>query len=356
MAAPMLLLTCAGVLVPALALAQDSSSQVLTLLRSNTPVGVAWGAFEAGRFQITEAVPALIAVLDGLPSGSGHERVYVAAAVLDALAQIHSVPGVAPAVAIPSAAVVPYLDRWPIRTLILLGRGGPERDQVVLDLFRSLPLTKGAAAETPGEMWFALANLLVPRSPSGFAASLLHGLRVELLVTVSESGGTSTELGSGISHTDGIGQKPPGFPPHAEYHWEWLPAGSSLLSTGPRSLYYSRRVTAEAQFPVSYTARLMPTGDDRVAYLSAIAGSEYRSDLGGRMVLGVRWTNGGGYRADVRKKRRAIEREYAGLLARLVSRGRLNADEAARLPLSLTTVVRDERGDRSRPLPQIPPD
>jgi hypothetical protein len=98
----------------------------------------------------------------------------------------------------------------------------------------------------------------------------------------------------------------------------------------------------------------VPTDDDRFAYLSAIAGGDDgRSDLRGRMTLGVTWTNGAAYRAQVREKRRTIERMYAGLLARLVSKRRLTADEAAALPLHLTTTVKDERIDRKSPLPDV---
>jgi hypothetical protein len=353
MAAQMLLLTCVGVLVPALALAQDSSSQVLTLLRSNTPIAMAWGAFEAGTLQITEAVPAMVTALESLPPGSQLERDYVAAALLDALIQIRPVPGVPPGPQAPASVVAPYLDRWPIQTLILLGRSGPEGDRILLDLFRSLPPTKSVAAFTPADIWFALANLLVPRAPSGFAASLLQGVHVELLVTVSETGETGIEMGFAGGGGDGIGQKPSGFPPHAVYGWDSQRAGTSVLSTGPRTLYYLRSVTADFQFPTAHPLNSLPTVKDRLAYLSAIAGGSYRSTLDARMGLGVKWTNGAAYRTSVAEKRREIQREYAGLIARLVNNGRLSADEAARLPLGLKTVIRDERSDRSRPLPQI---
>ena len=353
-AARVSLLASLGVLAPALVFAQESA-RVVSLLRSNTPIGVAWGAFEAATFQITEAVPAMIAALESLPRGTQHERDYAAAALLDALIQIRPVPGVPPGPPAPASVVAPYLDRWPIQTLVLLGRSGPEGDPIVVNLFESLPRKRNDSSLSPGEMWFALANLLAHRSPPGFAATLLEGIELELVVTVSDNGddGIDSVLGGGISGTDGVAQKPPGFPPHAVYRWDSQRVGSSILSTGIRTLYYTRDVSALMQFPVSYPSGPAPTVNDRFAYLSAILGGTYHPTLEARMWHSVKWSNGVTYRTNVADKQRAIKREYDNLIKRLVSDGHLSADEAAALPLQLTTTVKDERRDRKRPLPDV---
>jgi hypothetical protein len=201
-----------------------------------------------------------------------------------------------------------------------------------------------------------MANLLSRRSPPGFAATLLEGIRLELVVTLSDSddvGIPSGLLGGFSGIADGFAQKPPGFPPHAVYRWDSQRAGSSILSTGTRTLYYTRDATALMQFPVSQPSGPPPTVKDRFEYLSAILGGTYHSTLEARMWHSVKWIDSVTYRANVAEKKREIKREYDNLIKRLLSDGRLTADQAAQLPLRLTTVVRDERRDRTRPLPDV---
>src|SRR5215510_5120761 len=127
--------------------------EVRARLHSGTPAEVAWAAFDAGTHQIVEAVPDLVAVLDSPPAGSSLERDFLAAAVLDSLIQLKPPPGIpSPRATAPAEILERYYDRWPIQTLVLLGRNGASADATLLNLLPS------ARTET----WFAIANFLVP--------------------------------------------------------------------------------------------------------------------------------------------------------------------------------------------------
>lgn len=346
-----------GLLLPVCAVAQapPTPAELMASLRSQSPATVAWAAFQAGVLQAKQAVPALVATLEAMPAGSQHERDYLAAAVLDALVQIRPMPGEPPGIEVSPTAVAPYLDRWPIQTLVLLGRAGPERDPIVMDLFRSLPRKQGVAALSPGEMWFALANLLVPRSPSGFAARLLQGLQWELVVTLSDDGNTLSLGGGSVSSgvADGIGQKPAGFPPHAQYRWGAAMAENVMLSAGPRSIHYSRSVSTADQFPVSYPSLLSPNANDRLAYILAISRQSNRFDLKSSSALALAWSDPESFRGRIRAEQQRIADAYDRVLTQLITDGRLTAQEASTIPIRLTTTVHDARTKRTPQLPGV---
>jgi len=147
------------------------AAAVRTRLHSASASEAAWAAFDAGTFQIKQAVPDLIAVLDSPPAAAEHERDYLVAAILDALIQIHARPGASllPALA-PADRPTRYYARWPVQTLILLDCVGPEAGPVLLELLH----------DATGYPWYAFANLLLTRPQPGFAAELLKGLKLEL--------------------------------------------------------------------------------------------------------------------------------------------------------------------------------
>jgi hypothetical protein len=346
-----------GFLLPVCALAQEppTLAELMAGLRSQTPATVAWAAFQAGVLQAKQTVPVLVATLEAMPAGTQNERDYLAAAVLDALVQIHPMPGEPPGIGVSPAAVAPYLDRWPIQTLVLLGRAGPERDPIVVDLFRSLPRKQSVAAMSPGEMWLALANLLVPRSPSEFAAMVLQGLRLELAVTVSDEGNVVSCCGmlGGLGIRDGVAQKPAGFPLHAEYRWGTAMAGSVVLSAGPRRVYYSRAVSVADQFPVSFPSVFAPSPDDRLAYLMAISKQSSQFGLKSRSALALAWSDAQTFNAVVRTEQQRIADAYNGVLTQLITDGRLTDQEAATIPIRLITTVDDVRTNRTPALPDV---
>jgi hypothetical protein len=126
-----------------------NAADIRAQLRSASPSQVAWAAFDAGTYQLHEAVPELIAVLESPPPAADREQQYIVAAVLDALVQIRGIPsGLLPPPAVPASILSRYYTRWPVQTLILLGRAGPERDPILRNLLRT----------ASGYRWYAIAN------------------------------------------------------------------------------------------------------------------------------------------------------------------------------------------------------
>ena len=317
-------------------------------LHSDVPAEIAWAAFDAGTYQISEVVPDLNVVLASPPAASPLEHDFLAAAVLDALIHVHrALTFQIRDATVPSTILERYYDRWPVQTLILLERNGPSADDVLL---RLLP-------RATDETWFTIANLLLPRAPLGLAADVLRGLKLELQITVTDrgrSGGIGNEK-YGFSHGDGIGEQPLGFPPHAIYGFVLAPyPGAVVLSRGPHISYYYRQVAPMRQFPISSSSNGGRTAEDQLAYLEEIlrrtgSGSALRA----RTSVEVPWENASKLLARVAMERKKIGDVYKRTLGQLIRSGRMTADEARALPLTLNVTVNDSRSDRRQPLPEL---
>ena len=324
-------------------------ADVRARLHSAVPAEVAWAAFDAGTYQIVEAIPDLNAVLESPPAALPLERDFLAAAALDALIHLDGALAIRIQKAnVPSAILERYYDRWPVQTLILLGRNGAAADAI---LSRLLP---GARDEA----WFAIANLLIPRAPVGLAAEVLRGLTLNLQIAVADrgsSGGVSSRLGRGIAHGDGIGEQPRDFPPHAIYKFELAAYRDAIvLSTGPHIVYYSRQVISMFQFPISESTTGRRTAEDQLAYLSAILRRTGSAPaLQARTSVEVQWETASKLLARVAMERKKIADEYNQTLNLLIDSGRLTADEARVLPLALNVTVEDLRSNRRQPLPDV---
>ncbi len=324
--------------------APDASS-VIANLRSGNPHDVAWAAFDAGALHIKEAVPAMIAVLDAPPSASDEERRALIGTLLDALVQIGSVPWRNESAFVPASTLAPYFDRYPVQTLVLLQRLGPERDQLLMDHFKSI---RG------GDMWFAVANLLLVRPPAGFASTVLKQLKLHLTIVVSDGG----NIGQGSAHggggiADGIGQRPKDFPPYAFYRFEDAASGASVLSTGPRTVYYSRTLFTDWQYPTATPIGGGPYDQDRLDYVAAILGRFERLALRAQTSVSIRWRNERDYALKVANARQDIQLIYAEVLNRLVAEHHLTDEERRSLPIQLTIEVNDQRTNRTEPLPSL---
>jgi hypothetical protein len=341
-------------LIPICASAQPAPTpaELEARLRSPSIATAAWAAFQAGALGVTETVPTLAEVLQSPPQGNPHERDYFAAAVLDALAQMPFWPGGPGDTPVPPAAVGAHFDRWPLQTIVVLARVGPAADTVTLELLRSWPGRQ--SLRMAGDQWFALANLLVPRSPIGFASLLLRDISFELRVTVSDgAAGLLGSVGGGAGVADGIAQKPVGFPPHAEYQWDRARAGSLVMSSGPRTVYYRRVVSWRDQFGTAYPSTAQPTVDDRLGYLAAVAHRSGPFGLRQSTSFRLIWKGPDAFTRAVREQQRRISDQYDLLLEELVAAGRLTKEEADALPLRIATTVEDARTKRA-PLPAVP--
>jgi hypothetical protein len=317
-------------------------------LRSDKPNEVAWGAFRAAEYRLFNLMPDLIAKLAAPPAGDDREVYAVRAALLDSAVRLDA--------AVPASVVRSYWNDFPVQSAILFARATGARDAVLLDLLTS-------AIEF---RWFALANLLVQWRPSGLAVSpnalavnILTPIHLNLVVTVSEQGNAGSGGGAGGGVGDGIGMNPAGFPPRATYRFESGPLpGLTVLSTGPRVVYYSRTVSYGWQFGVSEAYIGGPTGAERLRYVQAYAFPEHEpfdrvQQLAERNEV-ARWEGDDALRRRVDDLRADMLQKYRDFLTTLVTRGRLTAADAQSLaqpPIDVRIV--DARKDKSQPLPVI---
>ncbi len=72
---------------------------------------------------------------------------------------------------------LPYFNRWPVESLILLANASEGRDAALLPLVSS----------TGGLAWNAVANLLLQARAPGFAFRLFDGLRLKPTVQVIDT-------------------------------------------------------------------------------------------------------------------------------------------------------------------------
>jgi hypothetical protein len=340
-------------------------------LQSQDPKSVAWGAFNAGTYQLDELLPELRAALLHPPHASDQGRQAMISALLEAAIQLRR--------ALPWEAVIPYLRQSPVQVAILMPRmAGALPANALLD----------AMTSSSGGEWVAIANVLLLRQPAGLAAEFLRDLR--LVLTVSVTSGQSPGIGSGVG--GGVGGErvrlvPAGYPPSVSYEfrysdYDFTMPGWSLLSGGPRPVFFVRT-------PCSRTQCLLQQPDDsrtsskaRLTYLAALlasrgpavrdggAGNESAltwnaNDIGaGRNAspfgvnaeesISVTWKDADDLRARVANTRTEMVQRYRMILDGLFSRKLLTAEERElRNDVAIVVMLHDDRADKSEPLPAI---
>jgi hypothetical protein len=318
----------------------ETAADVRRQLASNDPKQVAWGAFRAAEHRI-DVVPSLLRTLETPPAADRLERYAMIGAVLDAAAQLNA--------RLPAEVLRSYYQGWPIQTLILFANATESRP-VLLDLLKT----------ASGDRWYALANLLLETQADGFAAELLTKIEFRVRVHVSDtSNGTGIYAAnpSSVGVGDGIGANPPGFPPNAFYRFEAAPRrGFIVLSTGPRTIYYSRSLYYQAQYPTSYPFRSGPTDAERIEYVIQLVTFPTRNGIAVRPAqeLTLQWRGSGDLVQQTSRLREDVVRRYEGLVSILLKEGRLSEAEGRALAQPrMNLEVIDERNDRSAPLPSI---
>ncbi|HKY22070.1 MAG TPA: hypothetical protein VJM31_12715 [Vicinamibacterales bacterium] len=315
----------------------DVAERARRQLRSGEPRSMAWGAFHASAYQVTEVIPDLIAALE-TSAVEGFEQSATIDALLDAAVQLDA--------KVPASALVRYWERWPVQTSILFAKATNDRDAVILDLLRT----------ASGFRWYALANLLLHSKPPGFAAQLFDKLDFRLTVTVSEEGNKVSGHGAGFSSlevSDGIGVSPDGYPPTARYRFELGPrAGYIVVSVGPTTVYYTRSVSAAKQFAVSDASIDGPDATERLRYVEALVG---RDQMWVRVEESATppWRGAKDLFEQVAALKGSLRRRYDQQVAVLVRAGLVSKAEAESLSHTVSVSVFDARDDRSVPLPVI---
>jgi hypothetical protein len=316
----------------------ELARQVERQLDSTDAQTVAWGAYNAGAYRVTGAIPVLQQILESPPQVSVRERRALLDVVFDALIQLNA--------RLPASLVVRDADERPVQTYALLARAR-DRDPILMKL-----LTKASGLE-----WYAAADMLFGDKPAELAAHLLTTVHHRLTITVSDGQdgpfGGMVGASSSVSVADGIGENPQGYPPHTEYRFEAGPlAGFLVLAAGPHPVYYSRVVTTSSQYGVSEAWIGGPSDADRIAFIQALLGTSLPT-LRAETFESVHWSTVEALIQKVEELRAAIERQYQFVDAELVRRYGRASDAAPRYPHIDVQLV-DKRRNRSVPLPMVP--
>ena len=310
-------------------------------LRSDDARRVAWGAFRAGEYRLQSVSVDVVHRLTAPPAAQGEDQFALRAALMDSAVRLDA--------AVPAKVLKSYWLEFPVQSSILFAKSTGQRDETLLEL---LPSSREFR-------WFALANLLLQARPPGFAAAVLTPLRLQLTVIVSDVGhswwGGGGDGARGVG--DGIGLSPAGFPPRATYRFEAGPMpGYSVLSVGPRTIYYSRSVSYDWQFGRSDVYIGGPTGADRLLYISALTGSdnpETTRRIGDRRES-VHWRGGDDLRRQIDGFRADMLDAYRRYAAELVAARQIKPSDVAALdhpPIDVRLV--DARTIQTEPLPPI---
>ncbi len=337
----MLLLTCgaarAGAQPPPTF--REAAAAVNRLLQSSDAKDVAWGAFTSSHYHVVSAVPLLTAALGRELGADGDAGRMAELAILDALVQLDA--------HVPVDALRPFLERWPIPTLILLGSAIDDRDALLLERFKA----------TSGFEWRAIANLLLKSQPPGFAFRLLEGLRLSLTIYVTDDPGSGfgSGQGSGAGYCGTYALMVPGFPPLAEYQFVLAGPGVTILSRGPQTVYYARRMGGPGRIPPpTGSTSATPSDADRVQYLNALVGRRGETaTLRDRSSITIVWTNPQAFRQDIAAQRQRVEDLYQDVVSFLVSSNRLTEDESRTLLPNITIAIEDRRSNNGESLPAI---
>jgi hypothetical protein len=323
------------------------TDEVQRQLGSDDPKDVAWGAYLAAQNQLRSAVPLLE---ERLASVSTDDSLPTALAILDALIRLDAT--------LPAQTLRSSFDRCPIQALILLANASSGRDEMLLSLLES----------TSGFRWQAAANFLLMTKPPGFARRLLAGLHLRLAIYVTDQHnvGFGSGLGRGVGKGGNVEYVAPGFPPLADYQFATAVSEATILSSGPRAVYYIRRILNP---PGTYRPHAHKTADgsweddsdsttwlnlDRVQYIDRLATD--RSDEGplheetSRTLL---WTNAEDLRRQVAEQRRQVEAVYGQVVSLLVTRGYLTGEEARTVLPDIQITLSDKRNNKSESLPRI---
>jgi hypothetical protein len=307
-----------------------SEADIGTLLRSTSAIDVAWGAFWAGHLRRSSMVSDLLRALESPPAAAEVDRELVAVEVLDALVQLDAT--------VPAAVVRPYYDRWPVQALALWSKQTPARDEMLLELL----------GHARNQRWFAIANILLQTNVVGLAGVIVESPLV-LHVTVTDPG-VEAGIPGGVSGgvAGDLFEPTAPYPPVPEYRFSGFAAGRAVLSTGPHTVYYERRVTTR------WTSRSGsdingPSPAERVEYLAQIAKTTFSASP----VVSVAWRHAADLERRVRTAQTSLRNEYDRVFGLVVSRGLLEAAEAQRLTAAIDVRLSDARTSRSSALPSI---
>jgi len=281
---------------------------------------------------------AKVAPLGRRPGADADSRRAAELAILDALVQLDA--------HVPVDLLRPSFSRWPIPSLILLNNASGDRDALLLERLNG----RGNFE------WQAMANLLLTSKPPGFAFRLLEDLHLRLIIYVTDDPdrGFGATSGSAVENSSTEALGPSGFPPLAEYQFAGAGPGATIISTGPQTVYYVRRMRSPGVIPQPGSLAAEPGDIDRVQYLNALVKERFAAaPLRATTSQTLVWSNPQAFRRDIAVRRHGIADLYQRIVSFLVSTKQLGEDESRTLSPQIAITIEDRRRDKTEPLPAI---
>ncbi len=240
-------------------------------------------------------------------------------------------------------------DRWCADAAIILACAHPDA---------GAPALRRLLAGRPSDMgWAAACDVLVASKDTSLAATLLRPLTIRLSLAVTDPGmsGGGARFGS-RSSGDGHITVLSGFPPDVIWWLTLLPrVGDQVIADGPVTVHARRR-----EFPVGTTGFGGGSGSVErdvltPTYLALLMTGleESPRPLKTRVAATVVWSDAAAFVAEAAAAHARCEAAWREVADALVAARMLDPAERATLAPQIDVRVRDDRADKSVPLPPV---
>jgi hypothetical protein len=322
-------------------------------LRSEDPLRVAWGAWLARQDHQTALIPLLIEKVEEYQPTEESSSQTVERDRHDALLVVlDALIGLGATVQVKEARKL--YPEFAAQSLILLVRSQTDAQSALLDIFHSAKANWN---------WLAAGNVLVRTRPPGFAALLLTRFTQHVTVSVVDagfgggSGGGASECGFSLR-----APKAP-WPSVGLYLLTQFPermAGltATFLVGGDTTVYYWRVEPGNYDNPPDAPGSCDDGDRDRyrAQYLTRLMEPSFPPmSIDPYPRISIVWKDEADYRQRLLATVEEQRTEFRRAVESLQQSGQLLTPvESAPLKPRLEIVVRDERADRSTPLPAVP--
>ncbi|MBO0724644.1 MAG: HEAT repeat domain-containing protein [Blastocatellia bacterium] len=320
----------------------EVKNKVERLIQSDSNKDRAWAAYLIGEYKLKEFAPALIELLNPNSLDPEWETGFVYRAVLDSLIKL--------GVSAPSDNLTPLYKRFPDETLIIMARSPSEHGEDLLSI-----------AEQPRRevCWVAACNLLAESKAPGFAAFLLKSLKIKVEIGVYD-GGNRMGVGGGSSLCvgDGVFQVPDGFPPTALYQLTDEPRRDAVVvAPGAHPVFYERQVIEPGianQRGIGVYNSSVERDRYCIEYLATLLNlSVSQLEIREMYSKSIVWAGIERYKVEAISFRELIKGNFERLKRQCVEKNLLSESDAEALKPNLIITVRDMRGNKTPPLPEI---
>jgi hypothetical protein len=320
-------------------LRQTTISRVLEKLQSNDAVESAWGAYQAGDWNLKQHVPALLELVKRENQRPPDASPFTQKMALDALVRLGA--------DVPSDLLLARLDKeYYSETLILLAKVGLKSRGTLLRFMDELPMD--------GQHWWATARILTAARAPGIARRVLNGVQFELTFFVRDSVEQVYRYGAYVSHNSrrNFRDYQKSLPPWPEYYfYPSLKDGRIVLRNDPVGVSYSRsefssRRPPEKKTPPIYRSHLA------IECLQAMLKRPMK-ELSKRKAVTIDWNDEEHFLRQARKGIEEIRSVHQDLLERLTYEGLLTDKEKVGLEPDIKIVVEDKRKVKDIALPKV---